>query len=248
MRSMQECKEEIFRRGAEKIKKEKRQKKIAVGVCLPLCLSLCILAGTQGELIRSRLAGEKSSSVVSVHPESAEGTPELGQEEVLEFTDGMDFSKVEEEVSAETWWHEGDSYSGYIGDHSNWFGYGTSGMEMIAGTPTGDVPTLPTTAELSAGYVYSLVDGSCVAELFESERLHQILSCLQELTEAPTQSTEAMGEPVSTEGYLIELYDTEGILWEFRLSDRVLENVTNACRRNLSDSEAALVLALLGLE
>ena len=50
MRSMQECKEEIFRRGAEKIRKKKQRKKIATGVGMSFCLCLLILAGFRGGL------------------------------------------------------------------------------------------------------------------------------------------------------------------------------------------------------
>ena len=45
MRSMQECRDEIFRRGAEKIRKKKQRKKIATGVGMSLCLCLLTLTG-----------------------------------------------------------------------------------------------------------------------------------------------------------------------------------------------------------
>lgn len=55
MRSMQECRDEIFRRGAEKIRKKKQRKKIATGVGMSLCLCLLIFTGIRwGSLIEIR--------------------------------------------------------------------------------------------------------------------------------------------------------------------------------------------------
>ena len=44
MRSLEECKAEIFRRSEEKIKKQKQQRTRILAVCLPLCLCVGALA------------------------------------------------------------------------------------------------------------------------------------------------------------------------------------------------------------
>ena len=86
MRSMQECKEEIFRRGAEKIKKEKQRKKIATGVGMSLCLCAVVFFGFKSGRIfsGSSFEGEVTQATVFTPTEAVADYGYIGFPEMMD--------------------------------------------------------------------------------------------------------------------------------------------------------------------
>ena len=66
MRSLDECKAEIFRRSEEKIKQRKKMRNRVLAACVPVCL--CVVIGAAG--VFSGAFGAKSGNMAQA-PESA---------------------------------------------------------------------------------------------------------------------------------------------------------------------------------
>ncbi len=224
MRSIQECKNEIFRRSAKKIRERNRRRKIAVGFCIPLCLTLGIFAGVRGGLF-DHLRLTKGF-------ESSEFAPTTGFVETEALWEGETMEAVTEEAVAGT-----DMDFVY------------AGMPMDAAP---DIYVSVSGNGAYVDFYNHIWDEAIVDSL--SNRLQELTQEDEEIaipSEAvPEVSTPDMQISYGQEpedGFLIDVVDSEGRYGCYFLFDTILEDIFNGNQNNLTEDEYAEISALLEL-